>query len=348
MFIFSWSLLHGIFEAQTQENLTQTMSLPTFTSTTTAEEVAAVFAEEIKGRNVLITGTTIGGMGFETARVLAKYANLLFLAGHNSERLRLSEEAIKQETPSANVRTVTLDLSSIASVRAAAQEINAYPEPLHVLINNAATGAGTFVLSPDGLEMGMATNHVGPFLLTNLLVPKLLASSAADCAKPRVVFTASEAHALHPLDVTALAHPEPENHIPMLAYAHSKAANVLTALELSKRAKGRINAYSLHPGSVFTNALKKKENQPALIAVGVLTSDGLPNTEKHQGWKTLPQGAATIVAAAFDTRLEASPGAYLCDATEANQKVAPHASDPATAAALWAATEEIVGEKFVL
>jgi NAD(P)-dependent dehydrogenase (short-subunit alcohol dehydrogenase family) len=86
-------------------------------------------------------------MGFETARVLAKYANLLFLAGHNSERyalldgcgirphvhrLRLSEEAIKQETPSANVRTVTLDLSSIASVRAAAQEINAYPEPLHV------------------------------------------------------------------------------------------------------------------------------------------------------------------------------------------------------------------------
>ncbi|KAF7358059.1 Short-chain dehydrogenase/reductase family protein [Mycena venus] len=324
------------------------MSLPIFTSTTTAEEVAAVLSQKIKGRNVLITGPTIGGIGFETARVLAKYAALVILAGYNLERLKLAEDEIKTEAPSATLRTVKLDLSSLSSVRAAAEEVNAYPEPLHVLINNAATAAMIFKLSPDNLEMGMATNHIGPFLLTNLLVPKLLASSTEGCI-PRVVFVSSTAHAGQPqLDVTALANSDPAKHIPMLAYRHSKAANILTAIELSKRSNGKVKAYSLHPGVIFTNGLKAKENRRGLIAAGILTNEGLPNTEKLRGWKTLAQGAATTIAAAFDPRLEASPGAYLCDGMEANDKVAPHASDPGTAAALWAATEEIVGEKFML
>ncbi|KAF7364698.1 Short-chain dehydrogenase/reductase family protein [Mycena venus] len=131
------------------------MSLPTFTSATTAEDVAAAFAEQIRGKNVLITGTSINGIGFETAHVLAKYANLVIITGYNSERLRLSEEAIKKEVPTANIRQLVLDLSSLAAVRKAAAEVNAYPEPLHVLIHNAAASGGKFKLTVDGLESQM-------------------------------------------------------------------------------------------------------------------------------------------------------------------------------------------------
>jgi NAD(P)-dependent dehydrogenase (short-subunit alcohol dehydrogenase family) len=103
---------------------------------------------------VLITGTSLNGIGFETARVLAKHANLVIITGHNSDRLKLSsnlrfngihevvnarlklaEETIKKELPSANIRPLILDLSSLSSVRKAAAEVNALPEPLHVRQN---------------------------------------------------------------------------------------------------------------------------------------------------------------------------------------------------------------------
>ncbi|KAJ6453142.1 NAD-P-binding protein [Mycena sanguinolenta] len=307
------------------------MSLPTFTPTTTAEEVAAAFANQIRGRNVLITGTSIDGIGFETARVLVK--------------LKLSEEAIKKETPSANIRRLILDLSSLAAVRKAAAEVNAYPEPLHVLIHNAAAGGGGFKLSADGFESQIATNHIGPFLFTKLLAPKLLAAKS-DSYLPRVVVVASMGHSLVPFDLNVVAHPNPDTYTFFDAYCQSKAANVLFAHELSRRAKGKVNVYSLHPGTIHTNLAKKEQNKDTFIAVGLLTPEGLPSSENT--WKTLGQGAATTVTAAFDTRLESKSGAYLMDSLEANDQIAPHCSDPETAAKLWTITEEIVGEKFTL
>ncbi|KAJ6453118.1 hypothetical protein C8R45DRAFT_635935 [Mycena sanguinolenta] len=323
------------------------MSLPAFTPTTTAEEVAAAFAEQIRGRNVLVTGTSIDGIGFETARVLAKYANLVILASYSSERLKLSEEAIKKETPTANIRRLILDLSSLAAVRKAAAEVNAYPEPLHVLIHNAVAGGGGFKLTTDGFESQIGTNHIGPFLLTKLLAPKLLAARS-DSYIPRVVVVASDAHAFVPFDITTVtAHPNPEAYDVFGTYAQSKAANILFANEFSRRAKGKINIYSLHPGTIATNMIKKEDNKAALVGIGLLTPDGLPNSE-FSAWKTRGQGAATTVVAAFDTRLESKSGAYLVDAVEANDKIAPHCSVPETAAKLWTITEDIVGEKFTL
>ncbi|KAF7348084.1 Short-chain dehydrogenase/reductase family protein [Mycena sanguinolenta] len=337
------------------------MSLPAFTPATTAEEVAAAFADQIQGRNVLITGTSIDGVGFEAARVLAKYANLVIITGYNSERrvwvhflrlfliqgrLKLSEEAIKREVPSANIRRLVLDLSSLAAVRKAAAEVNAYPEPLHVLIHNAAAGGGGFKLTVDGFESQIATNHIGPFLFTKLLAPKLLAARSGSYT-PRVVVVSSVGHGFVPFDLDIVAHPNPDTYTFFGAYCQSKAANVLFANELSRRAKGKFNVYSLHPGTIHTNLSKKEENKDTFIAVGLLTPEGLPSSEKTT-WKTLGQGAATTVAAAFDTRLDLKSGAYLMDSVEANDKIAPHCSDPDTAAKLWTITEEIVGEKFAL
>ncbi|KAJ6567475.1 hypothetical protein B0H10DRAFT_2238670 [Mycena sp. CBHHK59/15] len=320
------------------------MSLPTFTSTTTAEEVATVFADQIQGKNVLITGTSINGIGFEAARVIAKYANLLIITGYNSERLELSEEAIKQELPSANIRLSTLYLASLAGVRKAAAEVNAYPEPLHVLIHNAAASPGPYKLSADGFEMHLATDHIGPFLLTKLLVPKLL-EAATPGFTPRVVFVSSLAHTwATSMDFDKLGHPDPESFSTTNAYATAKTANILSAIELSRRSKGKINAYSLHPGAIFTNIQQREESKAYMLENGIITAEGLPNTDKFP-WKSIPEGAATTVAAAFDTRLDAKPGAYLSDGMEANSEIAPSCTKEA-AAKLWTTTEELIGEKW--
>ncbi|KAJ7438026.1 hypothetical protein B0H11DRAFT_2254960 [Mycena galericulata] len=316
------------------------MSLPTFTSTTSAEEVATVFADQIRGKN----GTSMNGIGFEAARVIARYASLLIITGYNLERLKLSKQAIKKELPSANIRLLTLDLASLAAVRKAAAEVEAYEEPIHVLINNAAAAAGPYKLSADGFELHMATDHVGPFLLTKLLVPKLLAATTPRYT-PRVVFVSSLAHTWAPLmDLDKLGHPDPESFSTNIAYATAKQANVLTAIELSRRSKGKINAYSLHPGAIFTNIQQREESKAFFQEAGIITAEGLPNLDKFE-WKSIPEGAATTVAAAFDPRLDAKPGAYLSDGMEANSEIAPHCTEE-NAAKLWTATEELIGETF--
>ncbi|KAJ7838789.1 hypothetical protein B0H14DRAFT_3699770 [Mycena olivaceomarginata] len=211
------------------------MSHPAFSFNTTAEEVATIFAAQIRGKNVLITGTSLNGIGFETARVLAKHANLVIITGHNSNRLKLAEENIKRELPSANIRPLILDLSSLSSVRKAAAEVDALPEPLHVIIHNAAATIGLFTLTVDNLESQIATDHISPFLFTKLLAPKLLAARTAHYI-PRVVFVSSVGHGLGTgVNFETLGQPDGARYEPMEAYFQAKAANVLCAIELSKR-----------------------------------------------------------------------------------------------------------------
>ncbi|CAK5278662.1 unnamed protein product [Mycena citricolor] len=321
------------------------MSYPTFNFHTTAEDVATAFSDEIKGKNVLITGTSIKGIGFETARAIAKYANLVVITGYNEERLKLAEAAIKEEVPHAKIRTLILDLSSFAAVRTAAAEVNAYEEPIHVLINNAAAPIGPFKPTVDGFENQMATDHLGPFLFTALIAPKILATRTEKFT-PRVVFVSSLGHTLcKGPDFETLRKPNPETHQPFNAYAQAKSANILAAAELSRRSNGKINGYSLHPGAILTNIFDKEESHEVMKSLGILGPDGKPNTENIQ-WKTIPEGAATTVAAAFNPLLDASPGAYLDDSVVANEKIDEHSANPANAAKLWDLSEEIVGVKF--
>ncbi|KAJ7503750.1 hypothetical protein B0H11DRAFT_563710 [Mycena galericulata] len=320
------------------------MAMPLFSSTTTVDEVATTFQKEIQGKNVLLTGTSVNGIGFETARALAKHANLVIITGHNPERLKAAEEGLKREVPSGNVRPLLLDLSSFASVRKAAAEVNAYPEPLHVLIHNAAATIGNFKLTVDNLESQAATDHFGPFLLTKLLAAKLLATKTASYT-PRVVFVSSIGHSRTPgIDFSTFGRPEQAGYVPLETYRQAKAANVLAAIELSKRSRGQINAYSLHPGAIYTNLMQHEETVGTLKTSGLLGPDGLPNAVVP--WKTIPQGAATTVAAAFDPSLNDKPGAYLDDCIAANELIAPPCSDPANAEKLWTLTEEMIGESF--
>ncbi|KAJ7505913.1 hypothetical protein B0H11DRAFT_1976638 [Mycena galericulata] len=318
-----------------------------FTFHTTAEDVATAFAQEIQGKNVLITGTSLNGLGFETARVIGKYAALVVITGHNEDRLKLSEVALKDELPAANIRRLRLDLASLAAVREAAAEVNAYSEPIHVLINNAAAPMAEFKLTVDGLENQTATDHVGPFLFTKLIYPKLLASARAGTAyTPRVVFVASAAHRLcSGVDFDALTAPYAATYDAPVAYARAKAANVLTARELARRARGKLNVYAVHPGVIYTNLNQHPEALAGLQAAGLVDDNGEPISTRLQ-WKTIPEGAATTVAAAFDPSLNEKSGAYLSDSKDASETVAPHSSSPANAERLWSITEGIIGEKW--
>ncbi|KAJ7682024.1 hypothetical protein DFH06DRAFT_1463876 [Mycena polygramma] len=315
---------------------------PSFSATTTADEVVAAFAKEIQGKNVLVTGTTVGGIGFETARALAKHANLVIITGRNAEKLKITEDKMKSEVPTANTRPLVFDLSSLASVRKAATEVNAYPEPLHILIHNAVGGSWDFKLTEDNIVSQMAANHVGPFLLTKLLIPKLLAARTAEYT-PRVVFVSSAAQA--EVNFDTLVVPDPASYEPYQMYGQTKVANVISAIELSKRSKGQINAYSLHPGIILTNGMRKEGAAEEMRKQGILTADGQPNTEKFP-FKTLGQGAATTVVAALDPELNNKSGAYLMDCNV--EAVAPHCSDPANGEKLWAITEKLMGETFAL
>ncbi|KAJ7471187.1 hypothetical protein B0H11DRAFT_1374216 [Mycena galericulata] len=303
---------------------------------TTSDEVAGVFANEIKGKNVLITGTSLNGLGFESARVIAKHANLLIITGYNEERLKLSENALKQEIPEANIRPLILDLASLANVRKAAAEVNAYPESIDVLINNAASSLCPFTVTPDGFEHQMATAHLGPFLFTALILPKILAAKTVSYT-PRVIYVSSGAHAwCDGVNLSEMEHPNASTYKDMAAYAQAKSANILTASELARHAAGRINAYSLHPGAIVTNFVRRNIAHDEALAAGM----------EKLTWKTIPQGAATIVTAAFDPSLNDNPGCYLTDSAEDNKSISPHAADPIIAEKLWTLSERLVNVKF--
>ncbi|KAJ7020160.1 hypothetical protein C8F04DRAFT_134575 [Mycena alexandri] len=322
-----------------------------FGPNTIAEEASTPLANEIRGKNVLITGTSVNGLGFEAGRAIAKHANLVILTGYNCERhtqaLRSAEKQLMQDVPDANIRTLVLDLASLAAVRIAAAEVNAFKEPIHVLIHNAASSLCGFKLTADGFEHQIATDHLGPFLFTALILPNILASQNATFT-PRVVYVSSSAHAwVNGVDFAELEHPTENAYNPVTAYAQAKSANILTARELTRRAGGRINAYSLTPGAVETGFFMKasEEGREELLLRDIITENGNVNPNALP-WKTVPQGAATLVTAAFDPSLNDKPGCYLSNSAEHNISVAAHASDSGEAEKLWALTEHLVGVEF--
>ena len=132
----------------------------------------------------------------------------------------------------------------------------------------------------------MATDHIGPFLLTKLLVPKLLAAGTPSYT-PRVVFVSSNAHTFGPgVDFSTIARPDPAKYKNMDAYGQAKTANILTAIELSKRSKGAINAYSLHPGgmSVFYGCKSTDTEKTLVIYTNAFLKPDMIVDMKTFGW----------------------------------------------------------------
>ncbi|KAI1074547.1 WW domain-containing oxidoreductase [Whalleya microplaca] len=243
---------------------------------------------------------------------------------------------------------LTTDLDSLAAARSAADVVNSWADvpSIDVLINNAGIMAPDFKLSPDGFESQLATNHLGPFLFTNLIMGKILASKS-----PRIVNVGSDGHRLNPIRWADYNFENGANYDRWHAYGQTKTANMLFALSLAEKLGGRgLQSYSLHPGVIGTNLDNQLDWNQALP--GLRAADrALGNKEGWSDfkWKTPDQGAATHVYACFDPNLKDHNGAYLENSHVADpwvETVKPWGTSKVEAARLWELSEKLVGQEF--
>ena len=197
------------------------------------------------GKVVVITGSNIG-IGKETAVGVAALGATVVLACRNQEKAAAAAAEVKERSANDDVHLVALDLSDLASVQAAAEDILARWDNLHVLINNAGGTWSDRQVTKQGIELTFGVNHLGHFLLTNLLLPRLTAS-----APSRIINLASVGHHMAFRGMRFDDLQSEKRYAAMEAYGRSKLANVLFSRELAKRLEGTgVTANAVHPGPV--------------------------------------------------------------------------------------------------
>ncbi|MGA5702010.1 SDR family NAD(P)-dependent oxidoreductase [Peterkaempfera bronchialis] len=301
-----------------------------FTAASTAAEV--VDGIDLTGRRALVTGGA-SGIGVETARALAGAGAEVTLAVRNPEAGRRTAEEITATTGNKQVLVAPLDLADQSSV---ASFTDAWDGPLHLLVNNAGLMASPEMRTPEGWEMQFATNHLGHFALTTGLHRALAAADGA-----RVVAVSSSAHLQSPV-VFEDIHFRERAYEPWAAYGQSKTANVLFAVEATRRwADDGITANALMPGAIRTN-LQRYVTPEELDRMRARTGSATAVV-----WKTPEQGAATSVLLATSPLLAGVGGRYFEDCNEAGphepgtrRGVAAYALDPEAAVGLWRVSVE--------
>jgi NAD(P)-dependent dehydrogenase (short-subunit alcohol dehydrogenase family) len=319
-------------------------------ATSTTDEVLSGI--DLHGKRILVTGVS-AGIGVETARVLA---------ARGAHVVGAARDLAKAEAATAQVRTdaaanggsfelAALDLASLKSVRACADELVARGEAFDAVIANAGVMATPFGHTADGFETQFGTNHLGHFVLVNRIAPLIRAGG-------RVIALASSGHRFSNVD---LDDPNFERtaYNPFVAYGRSKTANILFAVAFDRRHRGRgVRAAAVHPGGIRTELGRHMD--PAQLQTMVegmnrqLAAEGKPPFQ----WKTIPQGAATSVWAGFVAPADEIGGHY-CEnchtgtivADDAaisaiSEGVRAYALDPVNAEALWKKSEELVGESW--
>jgi NAD(P)-dependent dehydrogenase (short-subunit alcohol dehydrogenase family) len=318
-----------------------------FKATSTTDDMLA--GVDLSGRRVLVTGVS-AGLGVETARALAAHgAKVVGAARDLAKAERAMAEVWAQATNGGGLELVQLDLASLESVRACADALLADGRPFDVVIANAGVMRTPYGHTADGFETQFGTNHLGHFVLVNRIA-SLLAPGG------RLVNVSSAGHRYSDVD---LADPNFERtpYDPMIAYGRSKTANILFAVEFDRRHRARrVRATALHPGEIMTELgrhLQPGELEATVERINAqLAAEGRPPFH----FKTIPQGAATSVWAAVVAAAEEVGGRY-CEDCQVSQVtkgpispvspgVRPYALDPEHAKALWARSEELVGERF--
>lgn len=293
---------------------------------------------DLRGKRILVTGVS-AGLGVETARALASHGAQVTGAARDLAKAERATAPVREQAANGGgLELVELDLASLASVRKCADALVADGRPFDVVIANAGVMATPFGRTADGFETQFGTNHLGHFVLLNRIAG-LLPSGG------RFVSLSSAGHRFCDvnLDDPNFEHTE---YTPFGAYGRSKTANILFAVEFDRRHKARgVRATAVHPGVIRTELGRHVE--PGLFQQ---MTENQPKFE----WKSIPQGAATSVWAGVVASGEAVGGRYCEDCHVAELSgdptvrggVQPYALDPAHAQALWAKSEELVGERF--
>jgi len=317
-----------------------------FNFQSTGNEVVDAFKDHVKDRIMVITGPSKGGIGGATAIALAAGGpQHLILTSRKLSAVQSVIDEIKTKFPSTVVSFVQCDLSSQASIRRGAAEINSLVPHIDILINNAAIPPCPYFKTEDGIESQFAIDHIGHFLLTNLLIPKILA------ARPgaRIVNVSSSAHRYSTTHLRDYNFSDGETYTELAGYAQAKAANIIFTKSLAKGLKAHdMQSFSLHPGGIDTG-MKAQVSEEALAKALQRRKEEAAKESKEYTRptrKTIEQGCATTLVAALDPSIADQSGAYLEDGN-VSQKVLPdHITDAEEAERLWTLSEDLVGERF--
>ncbi|RYP82353.1 hypothetical protein DL770_005612 [Monosporascus sp. CRB-9-2] len=328
-------------------------SNPEWGKRTSGLEVAKVFAKQIEGRNVLITGVAPGGVGEGTAVAFASQRpkNLL-LVSRTPKNIEAVASSIRAQYPEVSVKVIIMDLASQASIRKAAAAVAEVIDTLDILINNAGATYLHRQWTAEEIEIQFGANHIGPFLFTKLLFPLLEAAASSSLpGSTRIINLSSNGHRLSPVRFhdynfegkeipeeerpfpnlpPAFAKVHDDGYMPTIAYAQSKTANVLFTVYLQKHLKPRgIASYAVHPGC-------RQHDEEMANAISKVS----------EYWMTIDEGAATSLVAALDPKLSDCRGLYMSNCQFSG--AADFAEDYETATRLWHLSEELIGEKFTI
>ncbi|WP_245663225.1 oxidoreductase [Nocardia inohanensis] len=306
---------------------------------TTSWTVAVI--PDLSGRTAVVTGAS-AGIGIPTARLLAEHGARVVLACRNVEKASGVAEAIRRSAPEAELRVVRLDLASMASVRLAAQELRELYGSIDLLINNAGTACARPSRTEDGFETTIATNHLGPFAFTGLLLDRLLAAPAG-----RIVSVSSNASGWRNsgLELDDLFY-ERRRYRALTAYAQSKLANLMCVLEMQRRLNGigtALVSVAARPGvaqSDFDQSLGPVFRRAARSPLRFVIDPFKQTTE---------MGALPTLRAAVDP--EVRGGEFVGPTGRWKgfpvfEEPPAAARDPELAARLWAESERLTGVRF--
>jgi NAD(P)-dependent dehydrogenase (short-subunit alcohol dehydrogenase family) len=287
--------------------------------------VTETTSSAVRGKVVVITGAS-SGIGLETAKRLAAQGGEIVMVVRDRTRGEQGKAQVAEVASGMPPVLLLADLSVQAQIRRVADAIKGRYDRIDILINKAGNAFNTRRESADGLELTWATNHLAPFLLTDLLLPLLTAAPAG-----RIVNLTTEVYS-HKLDLENLQ--GEHGYSWMSAYRNSKLGSVLFTTELARRIKGSgVTAVAVSPGPTKTNFGGGGPSGP----IGVVTT-----VLKHTPLLTTPEQAAEAITwAATAPELTATPGAFYLRHKRLTLKGA--ATDPAIASKLWAISEQQTG-----
>lgn len=295
---------------------------------------------DLSGKRALVTGVS-AGLGVETARALTAHGAHVTGTARDLDKARRALAAAGVE----GIELVELDLASLASARVAADSLVAKGEPFDIVIANAGVMATPQRRTADGFETQFGTNHLGHFAFVNRIAPLIREGG-------RVISLSSAGHRFSDIDLDDPGF-EHTSYDPWIAYGRSKTANALFAVEFDRRHKARgVRAAAVHPGGIMTE-LGRHLDPHALEALVENLNAARPADQPFE-LKTIPQGAATSVWAAAVAPGDEVGGRYcedchvaeLSESEGINDGVRAYAIDPERARALWAKSEELIGERF--
>jgi NAD(P)-dependent dehydrogenase (short-subunit alcohol dehydrogenase family) len=321
-----------------------------FGAISTADEVLS--GVNLQGKRILVTGVS-AGLGVETARSLVAHGAQVVGAARDLAKAEMATAQVRKDSAvnSGSFEMVELDLASLKSVRACADELLKKGEPFDVVIANAGVMATPFGQTLDGFEMQFGTNHLGHFVFVNRIAPLIRAGG-------RLINLSSAGHRYSNVD---LQDPNFERtpYEPFVAYGRSKTANILFAVAFDKRHRGRgVRAAAVHPGGIKTELGRYADPGRIERVVAQINEQLAAQGKGPFQWKTIPQGAATSAWAGVVASADEIGGRY-CEnchvgnivqddatITAISEGVRAYALDPTTAEALWKKSEEMVGESF--